>query len=160
MGSLRMQLAGEHNVMNVLSAAAMATYYGIVWERIQEAMETFRGVRRRLEIIGEENGVVIVDDFAHHPTAIRETLRAAASRFPGRRIWALIEPRSNTLRRNVFEKQLMDALALAQRVVIADVYNKDKLASSERLDPAQVLSGLRQRGVWAEPAAQPMRSFP
>ncbi|MBI2816835.1 MAG: UDP-N-acetylmuramate:L-alanyl-gamma-D-glutamyl-meso-diaminopimelate ligase [Acidobacteria bacterium] len=150
-GHLSMQLSGEHNVLNVLSAAAMAQHYGISWEQITRAIEDFRGVRRRLEVVGEEHGVVVVDDFAHHPTAIRETLRAAVARFPGRRIWALVEPRSNTLRRNVFEKQLVDALALAQHVVIAEVYNKDKLAESERLDPGQVLAGLRQRGIAAEP---------
>src|SRR5205814_443005 len=96
-------------------------------------------------------GVVVVDDFAHHPTAIRETLRAARTRFAGRRLWALIEPRSNTLRRNVFESQLVDALAIADRVVMAEVYNKDKIPEGERLNPGKVLENLRAKGVDAEP---------
>ena len=154
-GKIRMQLSGEHNVMNVLSAIAMATHHGIAWNEIERAMESFQGVRRRMDVVGEEAGVVVVDDFAHHPTAIRETLRAARSRFPGRRLWALIEPRSNTLRRNVFESQLVDALATADRVVMAEVYNKDKIADAERLDPEKVLAGLRARGVAAEGGGTP-----
>jgi len=149
-GCLRMQLSGEHNVMNVLSAAALASHYGIPWGEVARAIELFQGVRRRMEIVGEENGVVVVDDFAHHPTAIRVTLRAARTRFPGSRLWALVEPRSNTLRRNVFQTQLVDALAIADRVVIADVYNKEKLAEAERLDPQSVVDGLRGRGISAE----------
>jgi UDP-N-acetylmuramate: L-alanyl-gamma-D-glutamyl-meso-diaminopimelate ligase len=133
----------------------MATHHGIAWNEIERAMESFQGVRRRMDVVGEEAGVVVVDDFAHHPTAIRETLRAARSRFPGRRLWALIEPRSNTLRRNVFESQLVDALAIADRVVMAEVYNKDKIADAERLDPEKVLAGLRARGVAAEGGGTP-----
>ena len=148
-GRLLMQLAGEHNVMNVLSAIALAVRYGIAWEKIERAMESFQGVRRRLEVIGEECGVVVVDDFAHHPTAIRETLRAARVRFPGRRLWALVEPRSNTLRRNIFERELVEALALADVVVMAEVFNKDKIAEAERLEPVRVLDGLRARNVAA-----------
>ncbi len=144
---LAMQLTGEHNVLNALAAVAMASRYGISWEQIRNALETFRGVRRRLEVIGEKGGVVVVDDFAHHPTAIRETLRAARVRFAGRRLWALLEPRSNTLRRRVFEEELIEALALADRVVLAEVYRPEKIPASERLRPENVLEGLRQRGI-------------
>jgi UDP-N-acetylmuramate: L-alanyl-gamma-D-glutamyl-meso-diaminopimelate ligase len=151
LGRLRMQLAGDHNVMNALAAVALAAHYGIAWEEIRRAMETFRGVRRRMEIAGEEGGVVVVDDFAHHPTAIRETLRAARARFSGRRLWALVEPRSNTLRRNVFEAQLIDALAGADRVILAEVYQKDRIPEPERLNPEKILEGLLRRGIAAEP---------
>jgi len=148
--SLRTELAGEHNVMNVLGAAICALHHGISWDQIAGGVETFRGVRRRLEVVGEESGVVVVDDFAHHPTAIRETLRAARARFPGRRLWAVIEPRSNTLRRNLFESQLGDALTGADRVVIAEVYQKEKIPEAERLNPERVLEGLRRREIAAE----------
>ena len=151
LGRLRMQLSGNHNVMNVLSAVAIASHYGIAWNAIARAMESFQGVRRRLEIVGEVGGVTVVDDFAHHPTAIRETLRAARARFPGRRLWALVEPRSNTLRRNVFEAELVEALSLADRVVMAEVFNKDKLLESERLNPENVLAALKRKGISAEP---------
>ena len=150
-GRLAMQLSGDHNVMNVLSAVAIASRYGIAWNSIVRAIETFQGVRRRLEIVGEVDGVTVVDDFAHHPTAIRETLRAARSRFPGQRLWALIEPRSNTLRRNVFEAELVEALSNADHVVMAEVFNKDKLLEAERLNPENVLAGLSRKGIAAEP---------
>lgn len=150
LGSLRAQLFGEHNVLNLLSAVAMASHYGISWDQIAAAVETFRGVRRRLEVVGEAGGVTVVDDFAHHPTAIRETLRAARARFPGRRIWAVLEPRSNTLVRKVFEKELTEVLALADRVVLADVYRKETIAERERLAPAKIVESLRARGVPAE----------
>ena len=151
LGSLRAQLFGEHNVLNVLAAVAMASHYGVPWEQIAAAMETFRGVRRRLEVVGEvADGVTVVDDFAHHPTAIRETLRAARARFPGRRIWAVLEPRSNTLVRKVFEKELAEVLTLADRVVLADVYRKERITETERLAPAQIVESLRAQGVPAE----------
>lgn len=149
-GYLESTLAGDHNIKNFLGAAAMASRCGIAWEQIQHAARTFRGVRRRLEVIGEVAGVVVIDDFAHHPTAVRETLRAARKRFPSSRTWALLEPRSNTLRRNIFEKELVQALALADHVVIADVYRKDKIPEVERLEPARVVSGLQALGIRAE----------
>jgi UDP-N-acetylmuramate: L-alanyl-gamma-D-glutamyl-meso-diaminopimelate ligase len=133
-GLLSSQLSGRHNVLNVLGAAAVATHYGITWEAITRAMNTYEGVRRRMEIVGESNGITVVDDFAHHPTAIRETIAGARGRFPGRRIWALLEPRSNTLRRNVFERQLAEALALADRVVLAGVFKQDRIPEAERMN--------------------------
>ena len=150
LGPLRANLFGEHNVLNILAAVAMATRSGIPWERIAAAIETFQGVRRRMELVGEAAGIAVVDDFAHHPTAIRETLRAARSRFPGRRLWAILEPRSNTLVRKVFEKELGEVLALADQVVLADVHRKDRLAAAERLDPEKLAASLRARGVAAQ----------
>jgi UDP-N-acetylmuramate: L-alanyl-gamma-D-glutamyl-meso-diaminopimelate ligase len=150
LGSLRAQLFGEHNVLNILAAVAMASHYGLSWEQIAAAVETFQGVRRRLEVVGEAGGVTVVDDFAHHPTAIRETLRAARLRFPDRRIWAVLEPRSNTLVRKVFESELAEVLALADRVVLADVYRKSAIPAADRLAPASIVESLRARGVPAE----------
>jgi UDP-N-acetylmuramate: L-alanyl-gamma-D-glutamyl-meso-diaminopimelate ligase len=150
LGSLRAQLFGEHNVLNILAAVAMASHYGISWEQTAAAVETFRGVRRRLEVVGESSGVTVVDDFAHHPTAIRETLRAARLRFPARRIWAVLEPRSNTLVRKVFESELSEVLALADRVVLSDVYRKSAIPEADRLAPAKIVGSLRQRAVPAE----------
>ena len=150
MGRLQTSLCGEHNVMNVLAAVAMSWRYGISWDAMERAVESFRGVRRRMEVVGEEGGVVVIDDFAHHPTAIRETLRAGRARFPSRRLWALLEPRSHTLRRNVLEAQLVEALALADGVVVADVYHKEKIPEPERLKLEQVLEGLLHRGILAE----------
>ena len=148
MGALTTKLFGNHNVANVLAAAAMASHYGIGWKQIQTAVETFQGVRRRMETVGEACGVLVVDDFAHHPTAIRETLRAARTRFTGRRVWALLEPRSNTLRRNVFEGELVDALANADRVILAEVYRQEKIpeaATMSRISPEPTMDSAAMR---------------
>ena len=112
---LRLPMAGEHNALNATAAAALAAGQGVPVAAIREALATFRSVKRRLEVRAEVNGVTIIDDFAHHPTAIRETLRALRTAYAGRRLWAVLEPRSNTLRRNVFEDALVDSLALADR---------------------------------------------
>ena len=150
MGRLRTALSGEHNVMNVVAAVAMSWRYGISWDAMEQAVESFRGVRRRLEVVGEESGVVVIDDFAHHPTAIRETLRAARARFQHRRLWAILEPRSHTLRRNVLEAQLVEALALADCVIVAEVYHKEKIPEPQRLKPEKILESLHRRGILAE----------
>jgi UDP-N-acetylmuramate: L-alanyl-gamma-D-glutamyl-meso-diaminopimelate ligase len=103
-------------------------------------------VKRRLEVRAELNGITIIDDFAHHPTAIRETLRALRGAYPGRRLWAVLEPRSNTLRRNVFEHELVDSLALADRSVLAAIFKSEAIPVDERLQPEKVVAALRTRG--------------
>jgi len=104
-------------------------------------------VRRRQEVKGEVRDVLVIDDFAHHPTAIRETLRALREAYPGRRLWAVLEPRSNTLRRNVFEADLADSLALADRVVLANVFKSESIPMAERLVPGNVVARLNQTGT-------------
>jgi UDP-N-acetylmuramate: L-alanyl-gamma-D-glutamyl-meso-diaminopimelate ligase len=98
-------------------------------------------------------GVTVVDDFAHHPTAIRETLRALRERYPGRRLWAVLEPRSNTLRRNVFASALVESLALADRVVLAAVFKSESIPVQERLMPEEVAANLNAAGTPALVAA-------
>lgn len=143
---LSLPMAGEHNALNATAAAALAAGQGVGREAIVEALATFRSVRRRLEVRAEIDGVVIIDDFAHHPTAIRETLRALRSAYPGRRLWAVLEPRSNTLRRNIFERELVDSLSLADHVVVAGVFNSAKIAEPERLHPENVVAALAASG--------------
>ncbi|HEX2713323.1 MAG TPA: UDP-N-acetylmuramate:L-alanyl-gamma-D-glutamyl-meso-diaminopimelate ligase [Candidatus Acidoferrales bacterium] len=142
----RIPLVGRHNVLNALAAAALAHGRGIERPAIEEALETFRSVRRRLEVKGEAAGVTVVDDFAHHPTAIAATIEAARTRWPGRRLWAAFEPRSNTMRRNVFESVLPDALALADAVVLGPVNRPHLLADAERLSPQRVAQQVRALG--------------
>lgn len=147
---IQMPLAGKHNVLDALAAVALALGRGIEREAIERALATFQSVRRRMEIKGEANGVLVVEDFAHHPTAIRLTLEAARTRWPGRRIWAAIEPRSNTMRRRVFQDALPDALAVADGVIIGPVNRPQLLSEEERFSPETVIGALRKRGRFAE----------
>lgn len=144
---LRLPMPGEHNAMNATAAAALAAGQGISAKAIAEALGTFRSVKRRLEVRAKVGGVTIIDDFAHHPTAIRETLRALREAYVGRRLWAVLEPRSNTLRRNVFEEALVESLALADRVVMASVFKSENIPEAERLVPEDVAGRLRELGV-------------
>jgi UDP-N-acetylmuramate: L-alanyl-gamma-D-glutamyl-meso-diaminopimelate ligase len=143
-------LAGEYNVLNATAAAAMAAHYGISTESIATALRDFKSVKRRLEVKAEINGITIIDDFAHHPTAIAETLKALRTRYDGRRLWAVLEPRSNTLRRNVFQHELVQSLRLADRVVLAGIFKSEAIPEQERLDPADVIAELQQQGTPAE----------
>ena len=138
-----MKMAGAHNALNATAAAALAAGQGISVDAIVEALATFRSVKRRLEVRAVVNGITIIDDFAHHPTAIRETLKALREAYPGRRLWAVLEPRSNTLRRNVFERELVDSLSLADRVVLAGVFKLESIPQNERLHPEAVVSALK-----------------
>lgn len=139
-------LGGEYNVLNATAAAAMAFHYGISKEEISAALKTFKSVKRRLEVKAQVHGITIIDDFAHHPTAIAGTLTALRSRYPGQRLWAILEPRSNTLRRNVFQTELAKSLALADEVVIAGVFKSDAIAEAERLDLNAVARQIQHQG--------------
>ena len=143
---IRMPIAGRHNVMDGLAAAAIAHGRGVPREAIEKAMATFQSVRRRMEIKGEAGGVLVVEDFAHHPTAIQLTLEAARTRWPGRRLWAAIEPRSNTMRRKIFQDVLPEALSIADAIVIGPVNRPDKLADDDRLSPDSIAESLRKKG--------------
>ena len=138
-------LAGEYNVWNASAAAAMAANYGISAGAIADALKNFRSVKRRLEVKAEVNGITIIDDFAHHPTAIAETLKALRGRYAGRRLWAILEPRSNTLRRNVFQDELARSLAIADEIVIANVFKSESILAAERLDVASVAAQLQRQ---------------
>ena len=141
------QMAGEYNVLNATAAAALAANYGIAVETIAAALRSFRSVKRRLEVKAELHGITIIDDFAHHPTAISGTLQALRARYAGRRLWAVLEPRSNTLRRKVFETELAQSLAHADQVVLAGVFKSDAIPQAERLDPAAVIARLNANGT-------------
>jgi UDP-N-acetylmuramate: L-alanyl-gamma-D-glutamyl-meso-diaminopimelate ligase len=137
-------LAGEYNVLNATATAAMAANYGIEPQAIAEALRTFKSVKRRLEVRAQVDGITIIDDFAHHPTAIAETLKAIRTRYPDTRLWAIFEPRSNTLRRKIFEKELVKSLSLADQVVIASIFKPEAVPENERLTVKSVLSGLNR----------------
>jgi UDP-N-acetylmuramate: L-alanyl-gamma-D-glutamyl-meso-diaminopimelate ligase len=149
-GEFGMHLAGEHNALNATAAAALAAGQGIPVESITEALSTFKSVKRRLEVREEINGITLIEDFAHHPTAIRETLRTLRAIYPGARLWAILEPRSNTLRRKVLAGDLVQSLRLADRAVLADVYQQQRIPEAERLHPEDVVRALNDAGTPTE----------
>jgi UDP-N-acetylmuramate: L-alanyl-gamma-D-glutamyl-meso-diaminopimelate ligase len=140
---------GELNVRNALAVVACAKHCGLKNHQIQAAFDTFKGIKRRMEVRGIAGGVTVVDDFGHHPTAIRETLRALRIRYPNQKMWAVFEPRSNTTRRNVFQSELADSFADADAVIVSQVARLELLAPSERLDPERLLSDLSATGKTA-----------
>ncbi|HTU35835.1 MAG TPA: UDP-N-acetylmuramate:L-alanyl-gamma-D-glutamyl-meso-diaminopimelate ligase [Candidatus Acidoferrum sp.] len=143
-------LAGEYNVLNATAAAALAANYGIDKNVIAAALRDFRSVKRRLEVKAQINGITIIDDFAHHPTAIAQTLKAIRTRYAGRRLWAILEPRSNTLRRNVFQRELVESLSAADEIILADVFKSAAIPEPERLDPGAVVAELKAAGRSAQ----------
>ncbi|HEX4283594.1 MAG TPA: UDP-N-acetylmuramate:L-alanyl-gamma-D-glutamyl-meso-diaminopimelate ligase [Terracidiphilus sp.] len=147
---LKLQLAGEHNALNASAAAALAAGQGLSTDAIAEAIATFKSVKRRLEVRATIQGVTIIDDFAHHPTAIRETLRALRTVYPTARLWAILEPRSNTLRRKVLENDLIESLRLADHVILAGVYQQQRIPDAQRLHPEDVVRALNAAGTPAE----------
>lgn len=149
-GEFEMALAGEHNALNATAAAALAAGQGVSKEAIRAALASFKSVKRRLEVRARVGGVTVIEDFAHHPTAIRETLRALRSVYPESRLWAVLEPRSNTLRRKVLAGELVESLRLADRVVLAGVYQLERIPVEERLHPEEVVHALRDAGTEAE----------
>lgn len=143
---IRIPVAGRHNILDALAAVALAYGRGVECEAIAQALGTFQSVRRRMEIKGEPNGILVVEDFAHHPTAIRFTLEAARTRWPGSKLWAVIEPRSNTMRRKIFQDVLPEALAIADTVIIGPVNRAQLLAEEDRLSPEAIAAAVRARG--------------
>jgi UDP-N-acetylmuramate: L-alanyl-gamma-D-glutamyl-meso-diaminopimelate ligase len=143
---IEMNIAGEHNALNATAAAALGAGCGIAKEAIIEALATFRSVKRRLEVRAEIGGVTVIEDFAHHPTAIRETLKTLRAVYPQSRLWAVLEPRSNTLRRKVLAGNLVESLKLADFVALAGVYQQEKIPEAERLHPDEVIAALRAGG--------------
>jgi len=152
-GDFSFSLAGEYNVVNATAAAAMASHYGIEPEAIANALKNFKSVKRRLEVKAEIDGITIIDDFAHHPTAISETLRALRTRYPEARLWAIFEPRSNTVRRKVLQKELVASLSLADEVIVAGIFKAEAIPEDERLTVSSVVSGIKRQGKGARELA-------
>ncbi len=145
-GKFQLVATGRHNVLNAMAALIVAQGRGIPVEAISEGLATFRSVKRRMDVRGEIGGVLVVDDFAHHPTAVKATIEAARGRWPGRRLWAILEPRSNSMRRKVFQDALPQALALGDRVILGGVFRAQQLGGENRLDPESVAESVRTLG--------------
>jgi UDP-N-acetylmuramate: L-alanyl-gamma-D-glutamyl-meso-diaminopimelate ligase len=148
LGVFSMPLLGDHNVRNALAAIAVGADLGLDIERLREGLAGFKGVKRRLEVVGEARGVTVYDDFAHHPTAVDETIKAVRRASPGKRIWAIFEPRSASSCRRIFQDDFARAFAGADEVVIASVY-RSSLPPEERLSESQLIADLSASKVHA-----------
>jgi UDP-N-acetylmuramate: L-alanyl-gamma-D-glutamyl-meso-diaminopimelate ligase len=141
-----LKIPGRHNVHNASMALCAAHTLGVSLEKLASILPQFRGVRRRLEVRAEAKGITVVDDFGHHPSALRESIAALRAKYPGRRLWALFEPRSNTTRRGIFQNELAESLSAADGVYIAEVARKDQIDPQMRLDPKKIADDIRKAG--------------
>jgi UDP-N-acetylmuramate: L-alanyl-gamma-D-glutamyl-meso-diaminopimelate ligase len=141
-----LNMVGELNVRNALAVIACAKHCGLSNKQIQSAFDTFKGIKRRMEIKGIAGGITVIDDFGHHPTAIRETLAALRIKYARERIWAIFEPRTNTTRRNIFQDELAASFADADAVVVSQIARLELLAPEERLNPEKLMLDLKTAG--------------
>ena len=148
--SLSTPLYGNHNISNLLSVAALSEYISVDKAILLDACRTFKGVKRRQEIRGEKNGILILDDFAHHPTAVQKTIEAVKDRYKDRRLLAAFEPRSNSSRRNVFQEEYSLAFDMADLIFIPDPVMVEKIPSEERFSSKKLVERLKERGLDAE----------
>lgn len=148
-GRFHSPLFGSHNVQNALAAVVVAHRLGLTSAQIAAGLTTFANLKRRCEIRGVVQGITVIDDFAHHPTAVRVTLEGLRQAYPGARLWAVFEPRSATSRRAIFQQEYATALGVADGVFLADVYRKEQLSDSERFSPQTAVNTLREHGVRA-----------
>lgn len=142
-------MVGEFNVRNAAMAVLAAIFGGLSADQAREGLASFEGVARRQELRGEEGGVKVIDDFAHHPTAIGQAITGIRQLYPGARLWVIFEPRSNTTRRNIFQDELATALAHADLAVVPQVADAGKVEESERLDPQKLIADVEAQGTQA-----------
>jgi len=143
-GQYASPLLGVHNVRNALAAIAVGSWLGIDPQNLAEGLKRFKGIKRRLEVVGVAGGVTVLDDFAHHPTAVEETLLALRTGYPRRRVWAVFEPRSASSCRRVFQDAFAASFGPADEVIVAAVF-RSSLPESERLSAEQLVQDLRER---------------
>jgi UDP-N-acetylmuramate: L-alanyl-gamma-D-glutamyl-meso-diaminopimelate ligase len=156
-GVIELSLMGQHNISNALAVYAVARELGIDRNVLREAFKSFRGIKRRQEVKGTIKDITVIDDFAHHPTAVKETIQAVRSAYPKRTLWAVFEPRSHTSRRRIFEHEFSEALGCADRVVVAGLYQPSRIPETDRLSPAELVGEINRalgdsRAVFIEQA--------
>ena len=146
----QLAMIGRHNVENAAAVAALCLNLGLKVDEINVGFQTFKGIKRRQEIVGEKGGVTVIDDFAHHPTAIDLTVNAVKEAYPGQRVWAVFEPRSATSRRKVFEDSFPKSFLKADRIIFAGLFAPEKIKAEERLDVQAVIASINNMGGVAE----------
>jgi UDP-N-acetylmuramate: L-alanyl-gamma-D-glutamyl-meso-diaminopimelate ligase len=147
--SVTTDLYGDHNFSNILAAISIAYHLKIKPEIIAKAIATFKGVKRRLELIGNYKDIVVIDDFAHHPTAVRETTKAVKAHYRNRRLVAVFEPRSNSSRRNIFQDAYASSFNGADAVILPEPPMMDKIPLHERFSSVKLTADLREGGIEA-----------
>jgi UDP-N-acetylmuramate: L-alanyl-gamma-D-glutamyl-meso-diaminopimelate ligase len=145
-GSFATSMFGVHNLRNILAVSAVASSLGVDADVVGDALKRFEGVRRRQEVRGVAGGVTVIDDFAHHPTAVRLTLDGLRQRYATQRLWAIFEPRTNTSRRSVFQQEYARSFDSVDRVVIAAVDHPERAPEGQRFEPELLVAELRRRG--------------
>lgn len=150
LGPYNMQITGDYNILNATAVIAMSKILGFSENRIQIAMESFEGVKRRQEILGEPGGVLVIEDFAHHPTAVRETVKGIQKKYPGRKVFSIFEPRSATSRRKVFQQDYVEAFKGSHEVLLAKAFDQSKIDAENRFSTHELVADLKQSGVSAE----------
>jgi len=142
-------LYGRHNISNLLSVVVLADLLGLSSKTVSEALHTFAGIKRRQEVIGERHGVIVLDDFAHHPTAVKETISAVRQRYRDHRLIAVFEPRSNSSRRNIFQDQYALSFYGADIVMIPEPPLMEKIPQEDRFSSKQLVEDLNGNGLKA-----------
>jgi UDP-N-acetylmuramate: L-alanyl-gamma-D-glutamyl-meso-diaminopimelate ligase len=160
-GTFNAPLFGKHNLRNCLAVIAACKEFGLKIDEIRDGISSFKNVRRRLQFTGQRNGVLIFDDFAHHPTAILLTIEGLQQRFPGKRLWAIFEPRTSTSKRKLFTHEFAKALSLADRVVLTPLFMPEKVPAEERLSVKELCEKLHDLNTrnWIYPADEKMIGF-
>lgn len=146
LGEFQFPLSGEYNVLNALSVITLSQVLKFDLKLVKAAFQTFKGVKRRQEILGEPRGVLVIEDFAHHPTAVKETIKGIKAKYPKRKLWAVFEPRSATSRRKIFQKDYAIAFSLAEETLIAEAFDQSKLDEANRFSSAELVGDLKTAG--------------
>ena len=149
-GDFELAMIGRHNVENAAAVAGLCFNLGLTKDEINEGFRTFKGIKRRQEIVGEKNGITVIDDFAHHPTAIDLTIDAVKRAYPGQKVWAVFEPRSATSRRKVFEDSFPNSFLKADRVIFSKLFAPEKIKEEERLNIEGVVASICELGGVAD----------
>lgn len=149
LGPYWVNMSGEYNILNATAVVAMAKCLGFSPEKVREALRSFEGVKRRQEILGEPNGILVIEDFAHHPTAVRETVKGIQKRYPGRKVFSVFEPRSATSRRKVFQRDYVEAFKGSHEVMLAEAFDQSKIDAENRFSSQELVQDLQGAGVSA-----------
>ena len=149
LGEFHLPMAGQYNVLNATAVIVMALQLGLKLEQIQKSLTDFLGVKRRQEVLGEPGGVLLIEDFAHHPTAVRETIKGIHAKYHGRKVFSVFEPRSATSRRKVFQKDYVEAFKNAHEVILAEAFDQSKIDTENRFSSGELVDDLKNHQVTA-----------